>query len=113
MVAAQSGMHQAVVNGIHVEGVAVFLAAVFAHDIMLSNLGQVRFGTQFGALHLEAVWGPSISMGFAGAQTVGVTTVNGRMDLLHTSFEPIELLLEETEAILTSACVSLPADHAR
>ena len=81
LVAAQSGMHQAVMNGIDVQGVAGFLAAVFAHDIMLSNLGQIRFETQIGALRLEAVWGPAILMGFAGAQTVGVTTVNGAIGL--------------------------------
>ena len=107
LVAAQSAMHQAVVNGIDVQGVAGFLAAVFAHDIMLSNLGQVRFGTQFGALRLEAVWGPAILMGFAGAQTVGVTTVNGAIGLLHTSYEPIDSLLEATEGFLRAACATL------
>ena len=109
LVAAQSAMHQAVVHGIDVQGVAGFLAAVFAHDIMLSNLGQVRFGTQVGALRLEAVWGPSILMGFAGAQTVGVTTVNGAIGLLHTSYEPMDSLLEATEESLRAACATLPS----
>ncbi len=109
LVAAQSGMHQAVINGIDVQGVAGFLAAVFAHDIMLSNLGQIRFETQIGALRLEAVWGPAILMGFAGAQTVGVTTVNGAIGLLHTSFEPMDSLLETTEKTLSAACTAVPS----
>ena len=109
LVAAQSGMHQAVMNGIDVQGVAGFLAAVFAHDIMLSNLGQIRFETQIGALRLEAVWGPAILMGFAGAQTVGVTTVNGAIGLLHTSYEPMDSLLETTEKILSAACAAVPS----
>jgi hypothetical protein len=43
-------------------------------------------------------------MGFEGEQTVGVTTTNGSLCLLHGSFTPLPWLLPRTERILRSVC---------
>jgi hypothetical protein len=76
----------------------------FAHEISLTNLGNLRYETSFGELKLEALWGPAVSLGFVDVQTIGVATANGALCLLHTSYEPTESLLEVTGQILVSAC---------
>lgn len=79
------------------------LASAFGCDILLTNLGDLGFPQTIGALDLEAVWGPSVSMGFSGEQTVGVATHSGRLNLVHTSYAPIVGLLPETVRLLTAA----------
>ncbi len=44
--------------------------------------------TRHGPFTLEALWGPSVTLGFALAQTIGAITLGGRLHLLHTSYEP-------------------------
>lgn len=104
--AARSPLCQATTHGLDVPTAATIFAQVYGHDLLLSNLGPLRFGTDFGALHLEAVWGPAVLFGLEGAQTVGVTTVDGRIGLLHTSYEPIPNFLKTAGHILASACGS-------
>ena len=109
LVANRRPLQEAMTKGIDVQAAAGLFAQVFPHDILLSNLGNLRFATHFGALELEALWGPTIHLGFEGAQTVGVATVNGAMHLLHTSYGPMDSLLESTEQILTAACTDAQA----
>jgi hypothetical protein len=66
-------------------------------------LGNLQYETRFGELKPGALWGPAVSLGFANHQTIEVT-VDGALCLLHTSYEPIESLLEIAEQILISAC---------
>lgn len=104
--AARGPLCQATAGGLDVPTAAGVFAQVYGHDLLLSNLGPLRFETAFGALCLEAVWGPAVLFGLESAQTVGVATVDGGIGLLHTSYEPIPTLLETAGHILASACGS-------
>jgi hypothetical protein len=42
-----------------VETAAQIAAVAFARDLMVSNLGQMPYESEFGELKLEAVWGPT------------------------------------------------------
>jgi hypothetical protein len=83
---------------------AQIAAAAFARDLMVSNLGQMPYESEFGTLKLEAVWGPTALQGLDGEQNVGIATTNGAIRLLHASYSLIPHLLENTELILKIAC---------
>ena len=100
---------RALADGIDVPAAAAICAQAFAHDIMLTNLGTLPFGSGFGQLRLEAMWGPAVSARFKGAPTVGVTTTNGALRLLETSFSAPDQLLETTREILKAASAGLRA----
>jgi NRPS condensation-like uncharacterized protein len=87
-----------------VETAAQIAAGAFARDLMVSNLGQMPYESEFGKLKLEAVWGPTALQGLQGEQNVGVATTNGAIRLLHASYSLIPHLLENTELILRAAC---------
>jgi NRPS condensation-like uncharacterized protein len=87
-----------------VEAAAQFAAGAFARDLMVSNLGQMPYESEFGTLKLEAIWGPTALQGLEGEQNVGVATTNGAIRLLHASYSLIPYLLENTESILRAAC---------
>lgn len=95
-------VEQAMASGIDVHAAAQILAQGFPCELLLTNLGALQFDSC--DLKLKALWGPSVLMGFEGEQTVGVTTVNGSLCLLHTSFAPLSTLLRRAELILRSAC---------
>jgi Condensation domain len=86
-----------------VQGIAQFELQVCACEMMVSNLGVLPFEADFGALRLEALWGPSVLIGIEGEQMIGATTVRGAIHLLHSSYTPIESLLETTEQVLRVA----------
>jgi hypothetical protein len=75
-----------------------------AREIMVSNLGRFPHQTAFGELQLDGVWGPLALSGYPGDQTIGVTTTNGSLRLVHASRIPLPALLETAEAILVRAC---------
>jgi hypothetical protein len=104
VLASRNALHRTVSAGIDVSAAAAICAHAFAHDLMLTNLGNIPYAIQFGALKLETVWGPSVSARFQGVPTIGVATTNGALSLLETRFAPSESLLETTEQILLSAC---------
>jgi NRPS condensation-like uncharacterized protein len=87
-----------------VETAAQISAGAFARDLMVSNLGQMPYESEFGNLKLEAVWGPTALQGLDGEQNVGIATTNGAIRLLHASYSLIPHLLENTELILRKAC---------
>ena len=104
-IAAQlSAFRQVVGNGADVATVAEFVAEVFASEVLLTNLGDLSFDRQFGPATLKAMFGPAVVTGFEGQQTIGVSTVNGALCLLHTSHTPPEELLEKTQSVLAQAC---------
>jgi hypothetical protein len=76
----------------------------FAREAILTNLGNLRYGTAFGKFNLEALWGPAIVGGLEGERTIGVVTVNGSLHLLHTSHAPVPFLLERMEQALLTSC---------
>jgi hypothetical protein len=99
------------VNGIVQSGLDVYSAGeeggkLFLFDIHLSNLGAVAIPTSYGALSLRQLWGPGVLIGFEGEQTLGVSTFNGRLCLLHTSHCPLADFLEQIESTLNLAGTS-------
>lgn len=62
------------------------LHAAIAFAVLKEGVGP-------GGLRLKALWGPALLMGFENEQTVGVTTTNDSLCLLHTTFTPIPSLL--------------------
>lgn len=100
-----AGLEQAMGAGADVSAASQILAQGFPCELLLTNLGDLsshRFDR--GNVKLKALWGPAVLMGFEGEQTVGVTTTNGSLCLLHSSFAPQPLLLKRAEQILRSAC---------
>ncbi len=79
----------------------------FKFDLHLSNLGVVPIPTSYRpALSLRRIWGPGVLVGFEGEQTLGVSTLNGRLCLLHTSHRPLPGFLAQIESTLTRARAS-------
>jgi hypothetical protein len=103
IIASRRALHQIVKNGIDVPTAAAVCAYAFAHEIRLSNLGNLPYGTGFGELKLQTLWGPSVSARFEGALNIGVATTNGALCLLETRFGS-DSLLETAEKLLLSAC---------
>jgi len=104
IIASRRALHRIVKNGIDVPTAAAVFAHAFAHEIRLSNLGNLPYGTEFGELKLQALWGPSVSARFEGALNIGVATTNGALCLLETRVGSSASLLETAEQILLSAC---------
>jgi NRPS condensation-like uncharacterized protein len=80
------------------------LKNAFNHEIMVTNLGRVKYDTNFGKLKLKAVYGPMVRSGKGNEQTIGAISSNGSLCLTNTSDNPINGLLEAMEEILTKAC---------
>ena len=98
------GLETIMTKDMDVETAAQIAAGAFARELMVSNLGQMPYGSEFGRLRLEAVWGPTALQGLEGEQNVGIATTNGAIRLLHASYSLIPHLLENTELILRAAC---------
>jgi hypothetical protein len=99
------------VDGIVQSGLDAYSAGeegskLFLFDIHLSNLGAVAIPTSYGALSLRQLWGPEVLIGFEGEQTLGVSTLNERLCLLHTSHRPLPGFLDQIESTLSLACSS-------
>lgn len=97
-------IEQAVSKGLSVEAAMELAAHGFAHEAMVTNLGNLRYETSFGKFKLKALWGPAIGGSFEGGRTIGVVTVNETLHLLHTSYAPVPFLLEKIEKVLLAAC---------
>jgi hypothetical protein len=97
-------MQQAISKGLDVETASQFAAHGFAHEAVLTNLGNIRYQTGFGKFKLEALWGPAVVGGFEGERTIGAVTLNGSLHLLHTSHTPAPFLFERMEHALLTAC---------
>jgi len=104
--ATRHGLHEVLKPGLDVPAAAAIAAQGFAHDILLTNLGNLGYGTDFGELKLKAVWGPAATARLVDAHTIGVTTINGSLRLVQTTFAPAGPLLESVEEILVSACAT-------
>jgi NRPS condensation-like uncharacterized protein len=98
------GLEAVMTKDMDIETAYQIAAGAFARDIMVSNLGQMPYESEFGKLKLEAVWGPTALRERDGKQNVGIATTNGVIRLLHASYSLIPDLLENTESILKAAC---------
>ena len=67
------------------------------YDLSLSNLGRVDVPTRYGALHLDALYGPVIN-GFERERGLGVITCDGVMRLVY-AFREAALAREEAARI--------------
>ncbi|MBY3307679.1 hypothetical protein HFO04_33735 [Rhizobium laguerreae] len=82
---------------------ARFNAAVFSDTMLVSNLGQVPFSSSIGELSIEALWAPVVLRGHDAEQNIGVSTINGALHLVHSSWTPLPGFLEEVQARLENA----------
>jgi hypothetical protein len=71
------------------------------YDLSLSNLGRVDIPTQYGALQLDALYGPVVN-GFERERGLGVITYDGVMRLVY-AFREAALLPEEAARICDRA----------
>lgn len=81
---------------------AVF-AQAFANDAVVTNLGVVNLPKRFGPIALDALWGPSVSVGVVGEQVIGAGTYDGQLHLVHTSYAPVSGLLDRMVIEFTQA----------
>jgi NRPS condensation-like uncharacterized protein len=93
-----------ILSGINFETVGSFLLNAFAHELLLTNLGEVPYDRTFGHLRIEAIWGPGVVMGVEGEQVLGVASLRGGgICLLHSTFTPFPGLLQRMESLLAEA----------
>jgi Condensation domain len=99
-----SHLRHVVGNGLDVAAASDFMAGAFAHEAVVTNLGHLPFGGQFGHVELKALWGPCVLAGFEDEQTIGAATVDGSLCLTYTSHTPRDGLLEAMGGVLSEAC---------
>jgi hypothetical protein len=99
-----AGLDKALEAGVDVHTASQIHEQGFPCELLLTNLGNLPCKFTYGDLKLKALWGPAVFTGFQGEQTIGVTTTNGSLCLLHSSFTPLPSLLQRTERILHSVC---------
>ena len=87
------------------EGARRFLGA-FDFDLTLTNLGVLPIAAKVGRHRIKSIVGPIVLASVEGEQVIGVATLEGRMQLVHTSVDPLDGLLELTEGQLEAACVA-------
>ncbi|RYY36882.1 MAG: condensation protein [Sphingobacteriaceae bacterium] len=91
-------------NSTDIQKMIDILKNAFNHEIMVTNLGKLKYDTDFGKLKLNAVYGPIVRSGKGMEQTVGAISCNNALCLTNTSDSPITCLLEAIMENLTEAC---------
>jgi len=76
-----------------------------ARDLMLTNIGQIPFECDFGAVRISAVWGPLALSGYPGEYTVGIATTHGALSITTATRRPTRGLLDTAKDILNSAVI--------
>jgi hypothetical protein len=94
----------AVANISDVAGALDFIAPVFAYQVAVSNVGELRFASKESAIRIASMWGPSNLLGFEGEQLLGAVTINECLHLLYTAYSPIPHFVEEVRANLIAMC---------
>ena len=85
------------------------MGSKFGYDVTVTNLKHVHFATLPAALSVEAVWGPSVLMGYEGEHTVGTATFDGALHLVYTSHTPVAGLLNKVQTTIATACAEAEA----
>jgi hypothetical protein len=98
-----------ITSGVNAEGTAQFTDTALANEYMITNVGALPFESTFGKLKLDAVWGPITITGYMSSQTVGVTAINGSINMVLTSpsYMQVKPVLEFMEQILSMECIPL------
>jgi hypothetical protein len=91
-----------------VDGALDFIEPVFAHQVAVSNVGELLHPRKASAVRITSMWGPSNLLGFEGEQLVGAMTINECLHLLHTAYSPLPHLLEGVKATLIAMCDEQP-----
>jgi hypothetical protein len=99
-----AAIDQAITPGMDPAEAGRFAENAFAFELMISNLGNLAYETRYGDFTLERVWGPAVLAGFEGEQTIGVATINESLCMIHTSYRPMESLLNVAGQLLISTC---------
>jgi len=79
------------------------LKEAFNQEIMVTNLGKLKYATDFGNLKLREVYGPMVRSGKGQEQTIGATSTNGSICLANTSESPIIGLLQAVQQVMVEA----------
>ncbi len=91
------------VGGKDLAGVGPLLER-FERELLVSNLGRLEYGTDFGRVRLASVWGPIMYSGSEDDYFVGVCTVDRNCFLTITSRAPNgQQLLNESLKLLAGA----------
>jgi hypothetical protein len=82
---------------------------LLANEYGLTNVGILPLNTDYGEVKLEGIWGPFISAGYEGRQSIGVATFNGSIRLSFTSpgSASVKPVLEFMEQILSMECAAI------
>jgi Condensation domain len=80
------------------------LAGHGGEKISVNNLGAPSIGPKFGDLTLSAMWGPALLLGYEGERLISAITINGALNLLHVSYNPIPSVLDAIERQLATVC---------
>jgi NRPS condensation-like uncharacterized protein len=91
-------------NSADIQQMIDILKNAFNHEIMVTNLGKIKYSTVFDNLKLKAVYGPMVRSGKGKEQTIGVITSNGSLCLTNTSDNPINGLLDKMVEVIKVAC---------
>ncbi|MFM0123848.1 condensation domain-containing protein [Paraburkholderia sp. RL18-101-BIB-B] len=101
--AQTQGQRKLLNSGLDAVGAVKIRQNALARDIMLTNMGRLRFQTEIGRFKLTSMWGPLALSGYPGDHTVGVATVEGSAHLTLASRSPLPSMLELAEVILIAA----------
>lgn len=94
------GVRAALAGNPTVAETASVWASVYGAEVLMTNLGALEVQSAFGDVKLAGLWGPAVSTGISHEQTLGIASLAGTLRILHTSFEPIDGLLEAMLDIL-------------
>jgi len=96
---------EAIATNMNVEQGELFARAAFGEEILVSNVGLIPYGPDFGKVKIKSIWAPVMLRGNKPEQTIGVATINGSIHLVHSSWTPVPGLLEGVERKLAEACM--------
>jgi hypothetical protein len=101
--ARTQGQRELLNGGLDAAGAVQIRQTALARDIMLTNLGRIRFNPEIGPFKLTSMWGPLAFSGYPGDHTVGVATVSGITHLTHASRSALPSLLDLAKDELIAA----------
>jgi hypothetical protein len=79
----------------------------FNYDLSISNLGRINIPAQYGQLHLESIYAPTMNVFQSTHRILGVTTFGGRMRCTFTSRDPEAPQIVRRAGEIMAAMVSI------